>query len=186
MSSNIRIQKICEYCNHVFTAKTTVTKYCCDACAKKAYKARKRNEKLGITATQYQQTKEMPIEDIKSKEFLSVSDASKLLGISKRTIYRLFDSGKLYRVKLGTRTIINRSQIDSLFEIPEVTIPVYNTNKFNVKDYYSMEGVRSLFNISEKALYSIIKRNNINKIHKPPYVYVLKKDIHNIFGKPQN
>ena len=30
MSSNIRISKVCQHCNRVFTAKTTVTKFCSD------------------------------------------------------------------------------------------------------------------------------------------------------------
>ena len=46
MSSNIRIPKICEFCNNAFIAKTTTTRYCSDNCFKKAYKARKREEKI--------------------------------------------------------------------------------------------------------------------------------------------
>jgi hypothetical protein len=46
MSSNIRVQKICKHCNKLFEAKTTVTKFCSNACSKKAYKAKKRNEKI--------------------------------------------------------------------------------------------------------------------------------------------
>ena len=46
MSSNIRINRICQFCNEEFVAKTTVTKYCGDNCAKKAYKQRMRLKKL--------------------------------------------------------------------------------------------------------------------------------------------
>ena len=44
MSSNIRIQRICQQCKNEFTAKTTVTKYCSDRCSKRAYKARQKAE----------------------------------------------------------------------------------------------------------------------------------------------
>jgi hypothetical protein len=46
MSSNIRIPKICQHCGNEFVPKTTVTKYCGDDCAKRAYKKRKRDEKV--------------------------------------------------------------------------------------------------------------------------------------------
>jgi hypothetical protein len=38
MSSNIKIVKISEYCNHEFIAKTTTTKCCSDNCSKRFYK----------------------------------------------------------------------------------------------------------------------------------------------------
>lgn len=46
MSSNIRLQKTCQHCGNRFTAKTTVTKFCSDTCAKWAYKQRKWNENV--------------------------------------------------------------------------------------------------------------------------------------------
>ncbi len=49
------------------------------------------------------------------KEFLSIEEASKLLGISRRTVYRMFDRGELKKGKAGTRSIIRRSEIDKLF-----------------------------------------------------------------------
>ncbi|WP_431218056.1 hypothetical protein ACQ86N_02235 [Puia sp. P3] len=42
MSSNIRLKRVCEHCGKVFTAKTTVTKFCSDECAKKNYKLRQK------------------------------------------------------------------------------------------------------------------------------------------------
>ena len=59
MSSNLYIPKTCKHCGNAFTARTTVTKYCGDTCAKKAYKARKRKEKVQATLTKdMQQQKE--------------------------------------------------------------------------------------------------------------------------------
>ena len=46
MSSNLQIPKGCQHCGNSFVARTTVTKYCGDTCAKRAYKKRKRNEKI--------------------------------------------------------------------------------------------------------------------------------------------
>jgi hypothetical protein len=49
MSSNMRILKICESCRVEFVAKTTVTQCCSDACAKRLYKIKKRNEAISRT-----------------------------------------------------------------------------------------------------------------------------------------
>lgn len=49
MCSNLYIPKTCKHCGNAFTARTTVTKYCGDSCAKRAYKARKRKEKIQTT-----------------------------------------------------------------------------------------------------------------------------------------
>ena len=46
MSSNILVQRICQNCNTEFTAKTTVTKYCSNNCAKNAWRKRKQAGKV--------------------------------------------------------------------------------------------------------------------------------------------
>ena len=117
MSSNIFIQRICEHCSKEFTARTTVTKFCSDACAKRAYKARKRVEKVEKSITETLLIKNKPIEDIKAKEFLSVKDIALLLGCSTRTAYRLIDSGKVRAVNLSERlTRVKRSELNKIME----------------------------------------------------------------------
>jgi excisionase family DNA binding protein len=49
------------------------------------------------------------------KEFLSIKETCQLLGISRRTVYRMFDRGELKAGKAGTRRIIRRTEIDKLF-----------------------------------------------------------------------
>lgn len=43
MSSNIRINKICEFCGNDFIAQTIKTRFCSQKCGSKSYKARKRD-----------------------------------------------------------------------------------------------------------------------------------------------
>jgi hypothetical protein len=38
MSSNIRLDRVCEECNKIFVAKTTVTRFCSSRCNNKNYK----------------------------------------------------------------------------------------------------------------------------------------------------
>ena len=65
MSSNIKVQRICQHCGNEFTARTTTTQYCGDTCAKRAYKARLRAAKVeSVTHTQGE-----PENEIKNKGF---------------------------------------------------------------------------------------------------------------------
>jgi excisionase family DNA binding protein len=119
MSSNIRIQRICGYCGNEFEARTTVTQFCGDACAKKAYKAKQKAAKIENSNQETRRIIAMPIEEIKANEFLTIPEVSKLIRISRRTVYRLIEKGELKAGKLGRRTIIKRSDIDRIFEQPK-------------------------------------------------------------------
>ena len=46
MSSKIEIQKKCDWCGAVFTARKTTTSYCSHKCANRAYKDRVRKERV--------------------------------------------------------------------------------------------------------------------------------------------
>src|SRR3982751_6203109 len=118
MSSNIRVRRICEQCGKEFEARTTVTKTCSDACAKRAYKARQRTAKVEVSNEQTRRIIAKPIEDIRAKESLNIADASRLLGVSRWTIWRAIGAGNLNAVKMGRRTLIRRSDIDKLFDQP--------------------------------------------------------------------
>ena len=118
MSSNIRIKKKCQLCNSDFVAKTTVTKYCGDNCAKLAYKARKRAEKINKSkaSSVKSQSKKTELSDIQQKDYLTVKEASLLLGCSSKTIYRMVTKNTIQAINLGERmTRIKRTEIDTLF-----------------------------------------------------------------------
>ena len=116
MSSNIRLNRICQYCGKEFVAKTTVTQYCGEVCGKRGYKAKKRAQKMVASNLETQQIKAQPIEEIKVKEFLTVRDVAKLLNSSRQTVHNLIDNGTIKAVKLSQRkTLVKRSEIDILF-----------------------------------------------------------------------
>jgi excisionase family DNA binding protein len=117
MSSNIQIQRICQHCGNEFTARTTVTQYCGDNCAKRAYKARQRAGKVEQSNKETQRIKTQPVEELKAKEFLTVREVAILLNCSVRSAYYYIESGTIKAVNLGQRiTRIKRSEIDKLFE----------------------------------------------------------------------
>ena len=132
MSSTIKIPKFCQHCGQAFVAQTTTTRFCGHKCASRAYKQRKREEKVQTTLTDQiksvtsansenlQSLQSLPIKtgnflNLRDKEFLSVQETAILLGASRWTIQRMIQREELKAGKLGRRTIIPRSEIDNLF-----------------------------------------------------------------------
>lgn len=117
MSSNIKVQRICQHCGTEFTARTTVTKYCSHKCNQRAYKAQKRAERVKQSNTKTTRIKNQPIEELKAKEFLTVREVAQLLNCSVRSAYYYIESGTISAVNLGQRmTRVKRSEIDKLFQ----------------------------------------------------------------------
>ena len=115
MSSNIRVTRICQHCGREFEARTTVTRYCGDPCAKLAYKARKKAEKIKESNQETLEAIERPIAELQSKEFLTVKETCELLGISRTTLWRSIKRGRLKVGRMGTRIIIKKQELQNLF-----------------------------------------------------------------------
>lgn len=116
MSSNIEVQRICQQCGKEFTARTTVTQYCGDTCAKRAYKARLKAAKVETSNKETRLIKSKPFEELKAKEFLTVRDVATLLNSSIRTVYRLIEQGNIKAANIAQRkTLVKRSELDKLF-----------------------------------------------------------------------
>jgi excisionase family DNA binding protein len=80
-----------------------------------AYKARTRDTKIKISNKEMTQTVSIPITKIQAKDFLSIDDACKLLGVSRWTLSRAIKDKRLKAVYLGKRIVIKRTEIDRLF-----------------------------------------------------------------------
>ncbi len=116
MSSNIKIQRICDNCGQEFTARTTKTKYCSKKCNSQYYKAQLRQEKIESSNKETIKTIMFPLDQLKAKEFLTVKEVATLLSCSIRTIYYYIDQGEIKAVNLGKRmTRVKRSELDKIF-----------------------------------------------------------------------
>lgn len=175
MSSNIKVQRICQHCGNEFTARTTTTLYCSNRCSGAAYKARQMAGKVEESNKQTQRIKNQPIEELKAKEFLTVREVARLLNCSVRSAYYYIENGTIKAVNLGQRiTRVKRSEIDKLFEQPQPEQPKPETKQFDITDCYTINEVLEKYSISETALHSLIKRQSIPKIKKGWYAYVPK------------
>lgn len=185
MSSNIRIMRICQQCGKEFEARTTVTKTCSDACAKRAYKARQRSAKIEINTNQVKEEKTKPIEDLRQYEFLTVEESARLVRISRRSLYRLNERGELPFVKLNRRTVIRRSDIDRLFDRPAELMEKARVEPVPLAECYTMKEIQQKYSISDKALYELIRRNEIPKQYSGIYAYVPKVRIDQLLATPE-
>ena len=173
MSSKIQVQRICEHCGNVFTARTTVTRFCSHRCGSAAHKQKVRVGKVEQSNKETQRIKTQPIEDLKAKEFLTVREVARLLNCSVRSVYYYIESGTIKAVNLGQRiTRVKRSEIDKLFEQP--VNPQPEQMQFDIADCYNLTEIQEKYGVSEKALHDIIKRNSIPKIKKGWFAYVPK------------
>lgn len=119
MSSNIYLKKTCIECGSQFIARTTVTKSCSSKCRKKIWKRKQREKKIKEAIEVEKKTIPQHIKnsDLKEREIFSIHQASKFIGVSKSTIYRLFDDKKLKKIKIRSRIFITRSNIEKAFKI---------------------------------------------------------------------
>jgi len=179
MSSNIKVQRICQHCGNEFTARTTTTLYCSHRCNSAAYKAKIRTERVEVSNKETQRIKTQPIDELKAKEFLTVRDIATLLNCSVRSVYYYIDSGTIRATNLGQRiTRVKRSELDKLFEQPRTVIPqpesTFKHMPFDISECYTLTEVQSKYGISETAVQNLIKRNSIPKIKKGWFAYVQK------------
>jgi excisionase family DNA binding protein len=127
-TSKFLFKKVCVFCSRLFEAQKITTKYCSHACNLKHYKKKKRLQKIAVDE---EQTKAQnliltkPPDAVQSanapREFLSVKQASNLLGCTKKTIYQLIKTKRLHAINLGHRkTIIKRIDLEDLFKKTEL------------------------------------------------------------------
>lgn len=113
MSSNIRITRICQFCGSPFTAKTTVTKFCGDRCAKSAYKLRKKEEKISQSHTETSQDINHAWLNASQKDYLNVKETCIFMGISRTTLWRLVKNEAIEVKEIGRKLIFRKADIET-------------------------------------------------------------------------
>lgn len=184
MSSNIQIDRICEFCGKTFSAKTTKTRFCGTSCTGKFYKQKKRLEKIGASEdeTKLTRAKQSGIDDLKNKEVFSVSDAAKYLSVSRPTIYTWLKEGKLKGKRVSNRKVlITRKNIDGFLDVNQsYEDPI--KNEVSINELYTYEEIRKKYNVSLSWLYLIIEKQKIPRRKRSGIVYLPKAPIDQYFA----
>lgn len=118
MSSNIYLKKVCQHCDKVFTARTTVTKFCSDDCAKKNYKLRQKE--ANITKSNQATKEQLSSPKIKGPdskvgieqiEIIDIKMLSAMVTLSERTIKRLLKDRHFPRLYIGSNLRFHKQTV---------------------------------------------------------------------------
>ena len=103
-------------CGEEFMAKTIESWYCSPKCSKTAWKRRHDEEERNKLLDKVVKT--IP----KEQDFIKVTEAYALFGISRFTLYRLIRKGQISHINLGTNQIrVSKEELMKLADEQELT-----------------------------------------------------------------
>lgn len=134
MSSNVRLQKVCQECGREFIARTTVTKFCSHLCNGRYYKREKRSNYLDVALMKeraqralmavvetpkkgrprkqvipnnFNPSRSSPL----TRELLDIEELAVVIGMSERTIHRLLKDISFPRLRVGKRLLFEKTNV---------------------------------------------------------------------------
>ena len=183
--SNLRIPKLCEFCEKPFEAKTVTTRFCSKLCSEKSIKRQKRLVQE-VEAKQVLLEKSInKIAEIQTRPYLSVGEAAVFFGMSKDTIYRLIKSNRISAHNFGERlTRVCKSDLENLFtgvELLDQSKESPVKPNFEVGNCYTISEISAKFHADPGTVNRVIKSNKIPTKQVGSFVYVPKNLIDKIF-----
>ena len=157
------IKKICEFCGCEFEAYTQVARYCSHDCNRKAYREIKRKEVIFLTASMASQTKrERAKSDLSEREYISISDAAAIRGVSRWTIYRNVVKGCIPAKRLSQRTtLIRKKDIEALFDVIEPYEVLTTGVHKPIDEWYTIDEVTEKYGLLRHRIRKIINAEGI-------------------------
>ena len=161
---NYIIQRSCEECGKIFTPPTLVSKYCCPACSKRAYKKRQ-------VAKEKEAMRQALIRRIpSSKGYLTVKEA-------------MIRQSLIPSYNFGRRLIrLSRQYMDEHFK---TKVGSRKRKKealsFEPKDCYTIGEIAKKFHINDSSVFKHIRRHSIPTRQIGNYVFVPKSEIDKLY-----
>lgn len=183
MSSNIKVERICEWCGKKFIAQTTVTRFCSKRCAEHSYKERLRQKKLAVSNQETAQTNFKR----RDKDYLTPTQAAELLGIGRMSIYRYIRNGKIKVVRFARKTLISKADIQAMFDFlsPKESEPkeeAIEKKGKSISDFYTRANIREKFGVKDSWIYKVVAENNVPKTILRGKAYFSKSHIDRLFS----
>lgn len=182
MSSNIKIERICEWCGKNFIAQTTVTRFCSKRCSEHSYKERLRQKKMAVSNQETVQTNFK----WRDKDYLTPTQAAELLGIGRMSIYRYIRNGKIKVVRFARKTLISKADIQAMFDF---LTPKENTSSEpaekkskSLTDFYTRADIREKYGVKDSWIYKVVAENNVPKTILRGKAYFSKSHIDRLFS----
>lgn len=184
MSSNIKIERICEWCGNRFMAQTTVTRFCSKRCSEHSYKERMRQKKMALSILE---TSQCNLDrKSKDKDFLTPTETAQYLGVCRTYIYDSINRGKIKVTRIGRKTLISKADIQAMFDYltPKETEQVEATEKKSksISDFYTRAEIREKFGVKDSWIYKVVAENNVPKTILRGKAYFSKSHIDRLFS----
>lgn len=196
MSSNIKVERICEYCGKKFIAQEFRTRYCSKKCNNRHYKEKVKSGKINQVV---QEVKEIEtrqfiqsideIRVIQAKDFININETAKLLNICRRSVYNILTKEQIPVIHLGRRILIARKEIETFIAsrcniIKQKLSQAPNNIKGEaITEFYSVKEITDKYEIKYNRIYVIVKKYKIPFAEISGHKYYSKKHIDNYFKK---
>ena len=199
MSSNLKIKRICAWCGKEFIAQKTTTACCSKQCANALYKKRKRDNAIKANNQIVEKKiEEKPIERIKDKPFLTITEAAIYLGVTRPTVYAYIKREELKVIRLGFKVkekfnvaeswvfvIAKKNNIPRTFNRGKTYwskkhMDAYFAKKApnpDITEWYSTQKIQEKFGMTLAAVYCFVSKNAIPKKKEGIMVYYSKKHV---------
>lgn len=182
MSSNIKVERICEWCGKKFTAQTTVTRFCSKRCSEHSYKERMRQKKMALSNQETclsHQTKH------KDKDFLTPTETALFLGVGRTYIYDCINRGQIKVTRIGRKTLISKADIlamsDFLPPKEETSVATEKKDKA-ITELYTRAEIREKFGVKDSWIYKVVAENNVPKTILRGKAFFSKAHINRLFS----
>lgn len=185
MSSNIKIERICEWCGNRFMAQTTVTRFCSKRCSEHSYKERMRQKKMALSNMETSQCNLN--RKSKDKDFLTPTETAQYLGVGRTYIYDCINRGKIKVTRIGRKTLISKADIQAMFDflsLKESEPKEETTEKKgkSISDFYTRAEIRENFGVKDSWIYKVVAENNVPKTILRGKAYFSKSHIDRLFS----
>lgn len=184
MSSNIKIERICEWCGNRFMAQTTVTRFCSKRCSEHSYKERMRQKKMALSNQETNQCN--PDRKSRDKNFLTPTETAQYLGVCRTYIYDSINQGKIKVTRIGRKTLISKADIQAMFDFltPKETVQEEAAEKKpkSISDFYTRADIREKYGVKDSWIYKVVAENNVPKTILRGKAYFSKSHIDRLFS----
>ncbi len=155
MASNRQYTKICEFCGKTFIAQKVNTRTCSHACASALYKRQAKDAAISADRARQKAQKRAGLKD---QDFLSITDAATLLGISRPTLYKFIEQHGIEVNHIGARTLrIRRSDLEQYIKPQEQIAAPDKVKPISRAGLISKKEALETYDISEAYFYKKLK-----------------------------
>lgn len=162
-------------------ALTITSRYCSNACIKKASRMRKMEEKKEAAL------REVAGQVDESRDYISVKEAISLYAVSRTSLYHYIRSGKIPSVNFGAHlTRVSKKELDMFFHPRQDLLdgkvkPMRKLYDMEPENCYTITEICKKYKVNDSTVYTQIRKYGIPTRQIGNYVFVPKSEIDHLY-----